>query len=121
MQRLFSSFADGWPGVGLLLQRLVTGFLLFRFGFLDLTGPTSSPAMLPSILSACAGVLLMVGLWTPVVGTLIAVLQVWLAITQVNDPWIAVVLATFGATAAMIGPGAWSVDARLFGRRHIET
>jgi len=41
--------------------------------------------------------------------------------TQVGDPWIPIMLAILGATAAMIGPGAWSIDARLFGRKHIET
>jgi hypothetical protein len=30
-------------------------------------------------------------------------------------------LSFLGGTAAMIGPGAWSIDARLFGRKHIET
>jgi putative oxidoreductase len=29
-------------------------------------------------------------------------------------------LATSGATLAMTGPGAWSMDARLFGRKHFE-
>jgi hypothetical protein len=29
--------------------------------------------------------------------------------------------ATIGAALAMIGPGAWSLDARLFGRKRIET
>jgi putative oxidoreductase len=29
-------------------------------------------------------------------------------------------LATLGATLAMIGPGAWSIDAHLFGRKHFE-
>jgi len=28
-------------------------------------------------------------------------------------------LATLGATLAMVGPGAWSIDARLFGRKLI--
>jgi hypothetical protein len=56
---------------------------------------------------------------TPVVGTLIAVIEVWVTITQPRDPWISIALATLGATAAMIGPGAWSLDARLFGRKHV--
>jgi uncharacterized membrane protein YphA (DoxX/SURF4 family) len=29
------------------------------------------------------------------------------------------VLAILGLSLAMIGPGAWSVDARLFGRKQI--
>jgi putative oxidoreductase len=44
----------------------------------------------------------------------------WIAIARAGDPWISVILATFGGTSAMIGPGAWSIDARLFGRKHLE-
>jgi len=53
-------------------------------------------------------------------GTLIAVVELWIASACVGDPSIPIVLATLGGTAAMIGPGAWSIDARLFGRKHIE-
>jgi len=35
-----------------------------------------------------------------------------------GDPWISCILAILGATLAMIGPGEWSIDARLFGRKH---
>jgi putative oxidoreductase len=121
LQRLFSTFASGWPGIGLLLQRSLTAILLVRFGIIELTATSSSPLMIPQMIAACAGILLLVGLWTPVVGTLIAVIELWVAINQVSDPWIPIVLATLGGTAAMIGPGAWSIDARLFGRKHIET
>jgi hypothetical protein len=54
------------------------------------------------------------------VGTLIALIELWAA-ANVSNPWIPIVLATLGGTVAMIGPGAWSIDARLFGRKHIET
>jgi putative oxidoreductase len=121
LQRLFSTFASGWPGVGLLLQRILTATLLVRFGIIPLTGTAVSTSMVPQIVAACAGILLLVGLWTPVAGTLIAVVEIWIALTQAGDPWISILLATLGGTAAMIGPGAWSIDARLFGRKHIET
>jgi hypothetical protein len=52
---------------------------------------------------------------------MIAVIELWVALNHAADPWIPIILATFGGTAAMIGPGAWSIDARLFGRKHIET
>jgi uncharacterized membrane protein YphA (DoxX/SURF4 family) len=126
LQRLFSTFANGWPGVGLLLQRILAGTMLVRCGIIQLTG-TSVPtlmipqSMTPQIIGACAGIFLFIGLWTPVVGTLIAIVEMWIALTYVGDPWIPIMLATLGGTAAMIGPGAWSVDARLFGRKHLET
>jgi hypothetical protein len=52
---------------------------------------------------------------------LIAAVELWIAFANRSDPWIPIVLATLGATIAMIGLGAWSIDARLFGRKHITT
>ena len=121
LQRLFSTFASGWPGIGLLLQRILTAILLVRFGIMDFVGTPFSLSTTPQIIASCVGLFLLVGLWTPIMGTLIGVIEIWLAMTHLNEPWISIVLATLGATAAMIGPGAWSIDARLFGRKHIET
>lgn len=121
MQRLFSTFANGWPGAGLLLQRILTAILLVRFGVIELAGKSSSPSMIPPIIAACAGILLLVGLWTPVVGCLIGAVELWIAFASGSDPWIPIALATLGTTIAMIGPGAWSIDARLFGRKRIPT
>jgi uncharacterized membrane protein YphA (DoxX/SURF4 family) len=67
-----------------------------------------------------AGIFLLVGLWTPVVGILVAIVEVWIVFMVAGDPSVPLMLATIGAALAMIGPGAWSVDARLFGRKHIE-
>lgn len=120
MQRLFSTFAGGWPGAGLLIQRVLAAIILVRFGIMQLSGTPFYPSMAPQLIGACAGMFLLVGLWTPVVGTVVAIVELWIAMTQRGDPWISLLLATLGGTAAMIGPGAWSIDARLFGRKHIE-
>lgn len=119
MQRLFSTFANGWPGVGLLLQRMVTAALLLHSGIIGLTGTPFSLSVIPQLVGSLAGVFLLAGLWTPVVGTLIAVVELWVAMTHVADPWLSIVLATLGITTAMIGPGAWSLDAHIFGRKHL--
>lgn len=95
--------------------------LLVRFGIIELAGKSFSPSMIPQMITACAGILLLVGLWTPLVGGLIAVIELWIAFANSGDPWMPVILAALGATIAMIGPGAWSIDARLFGRKHILT
>ena len=120
MRRLFSTFPSGWPGVGLLLQRTLTCVLLGRLGIGALTGTSFSPSMVPQIVGACVGILLLVGLWTPIMGSLIAVIEVWIAMTQVGDASIPILLASLGGTIAMIGPGEWSIDARLFGRQLID-
>lgn len=120
LQRLYSTFADRWPGVGLLLQRCVVAVMLIRVCVISLTGSTLSSSMTPQVIGACAGILFLVGLWTPIMGVLIAIIELWIAFAQTSDPWIAIMLATLGATSAMLGPGAYSVDARLFGRRHLQ-
>lgn len=120
MQRLYSTFADRWPGVGLLIQRVLVAIILARFCVIHLTDSPFSISMIPHIIAACAGMLFLVGLWTPFVGTLIAVAELWAAATHLNDPWIPIMVATIAGTVAMLGPGAFSVDARLFGRRHLD-
>ena len=120
MQRLYSTFANGWPGIGLLIQRVVVAVVLVRFCVIHLTDSPFSASMIPHIIGACAGMLFLVGFWTPFVGTLIAAAELWIAASHLSDPWISILLATFGATGAMLGPGALSVDARLFGRRHLD-
>jgi putative oxidoreductase len=119
LQRLFWTFADGWPGVGLLIQRMTTGALLFYCAATVLGKTSQSAEIAPAIIGAAAGVLLLFGLWTPLAGTLIGVVETWNVFTHSTSPLISVTLAILGATLAMIGPGAWSVDARLFGRKHI--
>jgi uncharacterized membrane protein YphA (DoxX/SURF4 family) len=72
------------------------------------------------MIAVVAGIFLLVGLWTPVVGILVAIVEVWIVFVAAGDPSVPLMLATIGAALAMVGPGAWSVDARLFGRKHIE-
>jgi putative oxidoreductase len=118
LQRLYSTFADGWPGAALLLQRVVVAVILARDCCVDLTAPPFYPA-LPHILGACAGALFLIGLWTPIVGALIAATELWVAVHG-SEPRLSFLLATTGAATAMLGPGAYSLDARLFGRRHLD-
>jgi len=120
LQRLFSTFANGWPGVGLLLQRVATAIVLVRLGIIQLSSGSFSASTIPWLIGASAAILLLVGLWTPVVGALVAIFELWVVMTQIGDPWAPILLATLGGTPAMIGPGAWSIDARLFGRRRLE-
>jgi uncharacterized membrane protein YphA (DoxX/SURF4 family) len=70
--------------------------------------------------AAVAGILLLVGLWTPVAGTMITIVELWIVCSSSGGLGIPIILATLGATLAMLGPGAWSIDAHLFGRKHFE-
>jgi putative oxidoreductase len=120
LQRLFSTFADGWPGLGLLLQRLLTGTILLYCGITHLGKASQFVPITPHTIAAGAGILLLVGLWTPVGGAPVTIVELWIVLLRVGDPLVPLMLAILGATLAMIGPGAWSIDARLFGRKHIE-
>ncbi len=119
MQRLFSTFANGWPGFGLLIQRLVLGIALLCHGIALLSGVGAAGTIVPESMGTFLGLFILAGLWTPVVGALVAAVQVWIALTSTGDESVAVILAALGGTLAMIGPGAWSIDARLFGRKYI--
>jgi uncharacterized membrane protein YphA (DoxX/SURF4 family) len=118
LQRLFSTFANGWPGKGLLLQRLTTTAAILFCASLRLGEFPQSALVIPYFLAAGAGIFLLLGLWTPVIGAVIAVLEVWIAFLHTGDILVPILLAMLGATLAIIGPGAWSIDARLFGRKH---
>ena len=120
MQRLFSTFAEGWPGAGLWLQRVLTSSILFYLGATHLLETASLGPNLPYLIAAVAGALLLLGLWTPQAGITIAIVEVWILSARAGNPLITIVLAILGVTVAMIGPGIWSVDARLYGRKHLE-
>ena len=121
MQRLFSTFAGGWPGLGLLLQRLLTAAVLFHSAIVLKGDAPLLQSAAPQVIGAVAGIFLLAGLWTPAAGVLLGIVEVWIACLCVGDPLIPIMLAILGLTLAMLGPGAWSIDARLFGRKHIET
>ncbi len=120
MRRLYSTFAGGWPGIGLLLMRLVLGAsLLLRANSTLWSDPLINTTLTSLFLSAF-GLLLIPGLWTPIVGALVALLESWQIMTIGGDRWVTVLLGTIGCALAMLGPGLWSVDARLFGWKRVE-
>jgi hypothetical protein len=72
------------------------------------------------VVTASAAILLLVDLWTPLAGGLIAVTEFALALSHPADPWTFVHFGVLSAALAMLGPGGCSVDARLFGRKNIQ-
>ena len=95
------------------------GIVLVNQGTVLLRGTSSDGLIILEIAGAVLGICILTGLWTPAAGALVASIESWIALTGTGDPWPSFMLAVLGATLAMIGPGAWSIDARLFGRKHL--
>jgi len=120
VRRLFSTFARGWPGVGLLLLRLVVGIALIGQALGKLHDGPSFQVIALAVLASALGLLLLVGLWAPVAGTLVAALEFC------TIPWehaalsTHIFMATMAAALALVGPGFWSVDRRLYGWKRID-
>jgi len=120
LRRLYSTFAGGWPGTGLILMRLVAGVALTYIAGFTLRSSPPIPIAIVSLLLLGGGFLLAVGLCTPIVGMLVALIETLRLFTS-PSVWLPdLLLATFGAALAMLGPGQWSIDARLFGWKRIE-
>lgn len=106
--------------MGLLLLRLTAGIILFVRAFTWLRMAPSMGTLVPAGLAIICGSLLVAGLWTPIAGSLVACLGIWNTITLRVDPFAGILMAATGAALALLGPGAWSVDARLFGWKRID-
>ena len=101
------------------MLRLLAGGALINGGIAATSGGASTGLVVLQIGGAAAGLLILGGLWTPVVGVLAGVEEAWIAFTQPGTQALAILLAGLGTSLAMIGPGAWSIDARLYGRKQL--
>jgi uncharacterized membrane protein YphA (DoxX/SURF4 family) len=119
MRRLFSSFARGWPGIGLLLLRVVCGGFLVIDGIAKCQAGQPLGVLIAALFAIVDGALLVTGLWTPIAGPLVIVLSAWGILVQHQDPHPGILLAAIGAALGLVGPGALSLDARLFGWKRL--
>jgi uncharacterized membrane protein YphA (DoxX/SURF4 family) len=129
LQRLFSTFPGGRPGVGLLLLRAALGAVAVALGASELSGPIGRTALVWSV--ACAllvgGLGLIVGFLTPFASALVGLSVLGIALAWLPAPELAslgvtltvVLMVVTAIGVALLGPGAFSVDGQLFGRREI--
>jgi putative oxidoreductase len=101
-------------------MRVVVGIALVVRRIIDLRSEPPIGVAMTHILAIAVGTLLLIGLWTPIAGTFLAIIEVWSAFSHPRDPWSYILLGTLGAALALLGPGAWSADARLFGWKRID-
>ncbi len=102
------------------MLRIVTGILPAYDGIARLMGGAPHGSVALQIIAASAGIFLLAGFWTPVAGVLLAVSDIWLALAGTAHLRSSILLATIGAAIAVLGPGAWSIDALLFGRKRLD-
>jgi uncharacterized membrane protein YphA (DoxX/SURF4 family) len=127
--RLHSGFPGRAPGAGLLLLRIAVGAALVVY-----TVPSISDANDPSLSSFVLGLLalvvgasLIVGILTrtaAILGAVLtgAIIRRWVMTSPIHslrgNPLILNVII-IDVAIALLGPGAFSLDAVLFGRRRI--
>lgn len=129
LQRLFSTFPSGRPGIGLLLLRAALGAIAVLLGALYLSGVSHHSVLVWSIsaILLLSGAGLIVGFMTPLASLLVAlcvfaILLSWIPappIASLSVLFVALLMVVTAVGLALLGPGAFSVDGRLFGRREI--
>lgn len=113
-------FPGGWPGAGLLVLRLAAAIPLIIGGALAVRDAPQLGLHAIYFATIGVGILLLAGLWTPVAGALQVITEVWIFFSKGDGANLHLLLAALGVSLVMLGPGAWSVDARLFGRKRID-
>jgi uncharacterized membrane protein YphA (DoxX/SURF4 family) len=113
-------FPDGWPGRGFVLLRLVVGILVIQDGITAVMGTAQRELATLLIIAAIAGFFLLIGLWTPIAGALMAATELWIALRGTDHLRSTILLASLGIALAILGPDALSIDARLYGRKRLD-
>lgn len=120
MQRLFTTFPNGWPGAGLLLLRTVCALPLILDVLSILGGGAEQIAIGLRLAGLVPAVLLLFGLYTPVAALLQMLVESSLTLAIPSLAGLHLTRAAIGVALMGLGPGAWSLDARLYGRKRIE-
>jgi putative oxidoreductase len=78
------------------------------------------PSWIFCVLAIANGILLLAGLWTPYAGSLAIALSLVQMTGHYEGQCPPILLAATGAGVALVGPGAFSIDAWLFGLKRID-
>jgi putative oxidoreductase len=121
MRALNSNYPNSWQGAGLFLLRLALGCSSISVAALQLLAGVMLLGEVVLLVQIVSAGLLVLGLCTPIVGIILAVVELEGAIVYADHLALTdLLLAAIAVTLVMTGPGAWSIDARLFGRRRID-
>jgi putative oxidoreductase len=118
MQRLFTTFPNSWPGAGLLWFRLILAAAILQDRTVDPAGVALWYVFQGLELSI--GVLLVFGLWTPIASVVQFLLMLVILGTGNELNGARQLIGLLYLSLAVLGPGAWSADAFLFGRRRMD-
>jgi uncharacterized membrane protein YphA (DoxX/SURF4 family) len=115
--------------LGLLLLRAAVGTAAVLQGVVCLAdgGVSTFGTRLAGWLSIASGTLLLIGFLTPIAGTVAALAAIGVAFSWVPAPAVnlfdaklpTALVVVVAVAIVLLGPGALSLDARLFGRREI--
>lgn len=87
------------------------------FAYLRTVGGVAGWAIVVLLFASTACLLL--GFVTPIAAVLIGLLSLGLAFWTAPDPFQDLDIVVLAIVIALLGPGAFSIDARMFGRREI--
>jgi hypothetical protein len=104
--------------MGLLILRLAAGSSLLGVIYMT-SGLRDVATVLLRCVTLAVAVLLFLGFGTPIAAVAEAVIQVGVMTLDGQYNSSAVIATALGVALAMLGPGAWSLDARVFGRKRI--
>jgi uncharacterized membrane protein YphA (DoxX/SURF4 family) len=128
LQKFFSTFPNGWPGIGLILLRFAIGLSATIQGAYDLIAPSgaTAPTWVMGLAAIFVGAALLIGFLTPLAGAAAAIGNSTIGISLLVESGAIppkacteAELVVMSIAVVLLGPGAFSLDAHLFGRREI--